>query len=178
MVGRAVVSATQRRATPKVGRRNVLEYHAPEVVAILATGEQPAEVARIYGVERSSVSRFLERHADDVNSMRAEVIKQVEDYAIAQKVHRIATLQRLADDVTAYLDDRGLIERSTMTTKDGTTIERERFAREISAELRAILKDAADEMGQLPQRAGDTYNIDKAIIVREYGGGFDPAAIE
>lgn len=161
-MAQAAVPAPQRRST---NRRGVLERNAPEIVAILATGEQPSEVARLYGVDRSAITHFEDRHEADIAAMSAEVRRQVEDFAIASKVERIATLQRLADDVTAYLDDRGLMERTVTTTKDGATIERERFAREVAAELRAILKDAADELGQIP-RPSDQINVNVAVGVQ------------
>jgi hypothetical protein len=153
---------TQLRAK----KRNILDSNAPEVVAIIAGGDRPSDIARLYGVAPSSITRFTERHADAIDAMRTEIVRQVEDYAIAHKVNRVATLQRLMDDVTAHLDARGLMEVSTVTKPDGTTIERERFAREVSAELRAILKDAALEMGQIPSGNGGGIEIkDSQVII-------------
>lgn len=151
---------TQARSTQ---RRTILERNAAEVVAILATGETHANVARLFKVDPSAVTRFEDRHAEDIEAMRVEIEREVSQFAIAHKVNRIAMLQRLADDVTAYLDDRGLMERSVTTTKDGAEIVRERFAREVAAELRAILKDAAIEVGQ---RDGEGEG-DKGISIRD-----------
>ncbi len=125
-----------------------------------------------------AVTQFADRHSADLDAMRAEIVRQVEDYAIAQKVNRIASLDALHGEIEEWLAEHTLTERSVRYDKDGNEVgETLRFRGDAVNALRGVLKDAADEMGQLPQRAGDTYNIDKAIIVREYSG-FAPSEVE
>ena len=153
------VPTPQRSATRSNKRRNVLEHHAPEVVAILATGEQPAEVARIYSVERSSVTRFVERHTDAIEAMRAEVIEQAQQFLIADKMFRIGALdglfQQMAEEARAY----GIVE----TGEDGRY-----FRDKLVNQMRGVLKDAAEELGQITPPDKNPTGPMREIIMREY----------
>lgn len=158
----------QSTKSQKVTKGHRLEPHAGEVCAYVLVGETDAQIAEWFGTSRESVTRFRDRHRDDIAAMREEVARQVSDFAIAHQVNRIAGLQALADQVQAVIDERGLIER-TITTTEHSEIVRERFARELPAELRAIYKDAATELDQLPN--GTTVNIDqRKVIIRSYDG--------
>jgi hypothetical protein len=70
----------------------------------------------------------------------------------------------LALKVQQWIDDRGLLER-TVTTTESAEIVRERFAREVSAELRAIYKAAAEELGDLPRPADQSINVNVGVAV-------------
>lgn len=116
-------------------------------------------------VEFKRHEHVQERIAEIRQAIAAEVLQ----YGIAVKANRIKDLQRLHDQVQAVIDERGMIERTTTTTEHAEIV-RERFARELPAEMRAILRAAAEETGQLEQPRGDTFNIDKAILVRYVEG--------
>ena len=64
---------TQPRAT---ARRTTLEKNAIEVVAMLADGKTQPVVASHFGVERSTVLHFVERHEAEIEAMSAEVASQ------------------------------------------------------------------------------------------------------
>jgi len=157
---------TQLRAK----KRNILDSNAPEVVAIIAGGDRPSDIARLYGVAPSSITRFTERHAAAIAAMRTEVIKQVEDYAIAHKVNRVAALDKLYTDIGAWIAENSLTE--TTYGEGGTT---RRFRADAVNALRGVLKDAATELGQLPRP--DVHNtVNVGILVRQLSG-YDPEAI-
>lgn len=156
--------------------RHVLERNHAEVVSLLVGGASQSEVAQQFGVARSTVLRFVERNQAEIDAKAGRVAKAVEDYAIASKANRIAGLDDLRQRIEAWINERGLLER-TITTTDTAEIVRERFAREVSAELRSVYRAAAEELGHLP-RPETNVNIDaRTIIVREYHG-VDPARIE
>jgi hypothetical protein len=172
-MAQAPVSRTQTKATK---RPHVLERNRAEVVAILATGDQPADVARLYGVEVSTVTRFVDRYAEPIAALRVEVVKQIEDYAIASKVNRIAALDKLYGEIDVWLEEHSLSERTVRWDEDGNEVgETIRFRADAINALRGVLKDAATELGQLPKP--DVHNtVNVGILVRQLSG-FDPEQI-
>lgn len=134
--------------------RTPLDRNRYEVLTKLASGTSHADVARYYGVHQSSVLKFARRHEREIEAKAARLVPRIElaleDYEIYHKVNRIAGLQRLADRIQELIDERGLIERTITVTESGEVV-RERFAREMSAELRAVYHDAAEELAQLPR---------------------------
>ena len=75
-----------------------------KAISYILEGLSDAEVAAALSDKRISVTRqavhaFRKRHADELAPAVAEVERQITDYAIAQKVNRIAGLQALADRV-------------------------------------------------------------------------------
>lgn len=140
-----------------------------KAISYILEGLSDAEVAAALSDKRISVTRqavhaFRKRHADELAPAVAEVERQITDYAIAQKVNRIAGLQSLADRVHALIDDRGLLERTVTSGKDWESV-RERFARELPAELRAIYKAAAEEMGDLPRPTDQSINVNVGVAL-------------
>lgn len=138
-----------------------------KVIAWLLEGKSPTEIAGLVTtksqpVTHQAICAFRKRHADELAPLVAEVERQIEDYAIAHKVNRIAGLDALAQKVQAWIDERGLLERSVVTT-DNAEIVRERFAREVSAELRAIYRSAAEELAQLPRPAEAAVNVNVGV---------------
>lgn len=164
---------TVRRATD---RRTTLEKKHTEVIAALVQGDAPATIAERFGVHRSSVAKFITRHADEIEIATARLRMSVDDYVVASKVERIAGLDRLRDHIEAYIADRGLIERTTTTTEHAT-IERERFAREVPAELRAVYRAAAEELGQLPRDTANL-NVNVTTFSLSFNGGAGPQLAE
>lgn len=161
---------TTPRATK---RRTSLEKHQDEVIAFLLNGWNWERIAQKYGVHRSSVMKFQARHADKLQALQAVVTKQVEDYAIAQKVNRIAELQWWYDRTREEADRDGLtiVEQVLTVSKDGvetTTITKD-YRAAMVREARALLSDAADELGQKPRpEQHNTVNV--GIIVRQIEG--------
>lgn len=154
---------TTRRAT---ARRTSLEKHQDEVIALLLTGTRPADVAEKYKVARSSVTKFITRHADRLEALQAEVAKQVEDYAISQKVFRIATkdlLHSLLEQVRVARSkgetgiETGLIVKQLKAVGSGENaifVEEFKLDDALLAAFERLEHSAAEELGQLP-KGGD-----------------------
>lgn len=154
-------SNNQRRAPKHVLERPKVRK---VVEALILDGKTDYAIAKQVGVTPSAVTRFRARHSTELQQAASEVERQITDYAIAQKVNRIAGLQALADQVQAVIDDRGLIERQ-ITTTEHAEIVRERFARELPAEMRAIYHAAAEELAQLPRP--DVHVQNNVVLIRE-----------
>lgn len=174
-----------------------------KVKAMVLDGMTAAEIARQvstpkHPITRQAVSAFIKRHQAELAVTQAKVVQAVEDYLIAHKVNRIAALddrwqrirrvidQRAADGAKNWQGvpgmDTGIVVHQLKQIgagKNAMTVDEFVVDTGTLAEARAIEKAAADELGQIQQRpSGDTYNIGQAVIVREYGGGFDPKVIE
>ena len=178
-------SKKQPRATK---RRTVLERNRAEVAAILATGEPHAEVARIFGVERSSVLRFQERHIEAIQLMAAELERQVTDALLAHKVNRIwdaqADYDRLGDIIDARSKDTrydepgyatGLMAhtlRQIGTGKTAEIVDEFKVDTALVAERRTLRRAVAEELDHLPRGANVSVNVQQNFV--RYIIGADP----
>lgn len=118
-------------------RKHVLEkgHVRAQLIRDLAMGDKTAgQLAEIYGVSRSSVSMFKGRHMTEIEQVSANLADQYADLWIASKRSRLAELQVAAEKLAEKPDAR-------------------------SAEVLAkLLKDAAEELGDLPVRPGVQIN--------------------
>lgn len=141
-----------------MAKRFTLERNLPRIFQLVVDGLSDSAIAAELStprnvVTRQAVTNFRHRHAGELQAFRAQAAEALHHTWIEDKAQRIDRLTRLADQVQAILDDRGMIERTvtTLMTKGGDPIEtvRERFARELPAEMRAILRAAAEELAQI-----------------------------
>lgn len=104
-------------------------HETHEVCALLAAGEltQTAIAAR-YGIHQSRVSQIAKLHARRIDAMRAEADNELAGLWITSKAKRLATLQCDVEDL-----------------QGNCTVESKRARA-------AILRAAAEELGQLPAR--------------------------
>jgi len=133
-----------------------------KVLAWLVEGKGPAEIATLIStkgqpVSRQAVQAFRDRHADELAPMVEAVEKQITDYAIASKVNRIAALDRLLGGMEREVADYGLIEDS----EDGRY-----FRDKLVKEIRGVLRDAAEELGQMPKTAAVELNDNRTYILQ------------
>lgn len=162
-------------------RQQVLERNKARVISLVLEGLSDAEVAaamseRRVTVSRQAVTAFRRRHAAEIAPVVAEVERQIKDYAIASKVNRIAGLDALRQRVENWVEERGLVELQETTHESGAVTVRERFAREVSAELRALYRAAAEELDQLPRGNLTIDNRTQVMLVRHYDG-YDPETL-
>lgn len=156
---------TQARATK---RRTTLEKNATAVIAELVDGKTQYEVAKHFSVHYSSVMRFVDRHAQEIEELRARIAKEAEEYTIAAKVNRIAALddrwQRMKRLIDARAqDDRysnepgyetGLMFHQLKAVGRGDDFQLvDLYVTDagLLAEMRATERAAADELGQMPK---------------------------
>lgn len=144
-------------------------------------GIPDAEIARRIGASREAVYHFRKRHPEVIEPVAAEIERQIIDFAIANKVNRIAELQHLYDMTRKEVDEYGItiVEERTEYDRDGssTVIKTRDYRSSLVKEARAILSQVAEELDQLP-RGTTQVNIDNRVqvLIREIGG-FDPAAL-
>lgn len=167
---------TTRRAT---SRRTSLEKHQDEVIALLLTGTRPIDVAAKYKVARSSVTKFINRHADRLEALNAEVAKQIEDFAIAHKVNRVASKElrwQLLEQVRQarargeHGMETGLVVRTFKSIGSGRNmqvVEEFKVDNELLAAMDRLEHSAAEELGELTQKV----ELKAMMLVREIEGG-------
>lgn len=110
-----------------------------KLIRDLAKGEErDAQLARRYGVDRSSLLEFKRRHKERIEHVRAHLDDMFAGIEFADKAARVAELSKDAADIAAMLADPDL--RATVGYAE--------TARVKQSALRAI----AEELGQLPSR--------------------------
>lgn len=119
-------------------------WNKVKLVGQLAKGDKvQGELALEYGVSRSAIAMFKQRHAADIEARLANMAAEFDGLWIANKQARLSALQAAAEGLAAKPDAR-------------------------SAEVLAkLLKDAAEELGDLPTRAGvqiQTNNVEYKVI--------------
>ena len=159
-------------------RRTSLEKHQAEVIALLLTGSTAPAIAEKYKVRRESVHRFMRRHSDKLAALQQVVVKQVEDYAIAQKVNRIATNDMLKNLLLQVRDDRaaggtgietGLVvrrEKALGSGRDMTIVEEYEIDPALITLIDKLHNSTADELGDKPRP--DTNVHQNLVLIREY----------
>lgn len=156
--------------------KHTLERNQDKVIRLVLDGLSDAQVAermstRGVTVTRQAVTQFRRRHADKLTTVKAEVIKAVQDYAIADKVYRIGVLDKLASLMVAEVDAKGIMLTETTFSKEGEkTYESRELHDKLVKEIRGVLKDAADELGQIPKAAPEV-NVNVGLLVRYVEGG-------
>ncbi len=165
-------------------RRTSLEKHKGEVIALLLTGMKPGEIATKYKVHPSALTKFMRRHEDRLVTLRDKVTAQVEDYAIAAKVNRVATndlLKNLLDQVREARQnggtgiETGLVVRTYKALGSGDNmqiVEEYSIDPALLAAVDRLHRSTAEELGQLP-RPEQNVNLRAQVLIREIAG-FDP----
>jgi len=129
-----------------------------------------ASLAVRYGVTEGAITQFKQREAEAINALRADADNEFAGILIAQKAERLRALEELfevARTPTPKVAPNGRIIRETVEDDTGETTEV--IVHEVDVRAAAqVLKQAAEEMGQLPTRlqvSGDmntttTYRIE------------------
>lgn len=139
-----------------------------QIVRELALGGFTQQVlADKYGVSQPAIAQFKARNADEIEAVRANADDEFAGILIAQKAARLASLAEIHEKAMKPVPKVGnngkVVERINPITGEHETLH------EIDGRLAAqVLKQAAEEMGQLPTRlqiSGDmqtttTYRIE------------------
>lgn len=113
---------------------------------IALSGMTQKEIGEKYGVGQSSVSEFATRNREAINAVRADADNEYAGILIAQKRERLALLEEIADEAmkpTPKIDNKG----NHVQDRDGEYV----YEIDGRAAMQAV-KQAAEEMGQLPTR--------------------------
>lgn len=130
------------------------------VMKDIADGLQMRVIAAKYGANLQSVYGFKDRHEHEINELRAMVQDEFRGLWIASKYNRIAEYQQAVEDIEQALN--GILSA-------GGTLDREDMV--YIKEKRQILRQVAEELGQLPNRN----NVQVAGTTVTYAfNGIDP----
>lgn len=118
-----------------------------QVIRLLAAQEiSQAEIARRFDVTDSAITQFRDKYIEEIEAVRAAMDDEFAGIAIASKVNRVAMLEEIAEkamEPTPKIDNKG----HRVMDVDGTVVYE--FDGRLAAQA---LKQAAEEMGQLPTR--------------------------
>jgi len=118
-----------------------------KLVRELALGEEnQTQLAEKYDVDPSAISRFAKRNAEEIAAVRADADNEFAGLLIVQKAYRLGTLEQLL---------REAMRPTTKVAPSGRVAydENGNAIKEIQGDLASkLLKQAAEEMGQLPNR--------------------------
>lgn len=141
---RATVEVEEVAKIPRIRYELERPWNKVRLIGELARAEKNQQtLADEYGVTRSAIAMFKQRNLTIIQERRNDLAAEFDGLWIASKVQRLATLQAAAEGLAAKPDAR-------------------------SAEVLAkLLKDAAEELGDLPTRAGvqiQTNNVEYKVI--------------
>lgn len=159
--------APQHRDRGKLGglkRRQVIRLLAAEEIT-------RSEIARRYDVSPAAITQFADKHAEEIKAVRANMDDEFAGILIAQKASRLAAygeLYEIATTPTPKISANGkTVEVFEVDEETGEG--KSSMVMEVDVRAAAtVLKQAAEEMGQLPTRlqvSGDmqtttTYRIE------------------
>lgn len=142
-----------------------------QVIRLLAAAElTQAEIARRYGVTDGAITQFKDRHEQEILAVREKMDEEFAGIAIADKVNRVAMLEEIAEkamEPTPRVDNKGFFVVDPVTGE---------HVYEFDGRLAAqVLKQAAEEMGQLVQRSSVTADV--GVTTNYKIDGVDPGAL-
>lgn len=142
-----------------------------KLVRELALGEEnQSQLAERYDVTPSAISLFAKRNRDEIEAVRANIDDEFAGLLIAQKAHRLGVLEHLLDVALTPTPKVAPSGRVVYVEKSDGAPE---MITEIAGDLAAkVIKQAAEEMGQLPNRItlGGNVNVHTSYQVE----GIDP----
>ncbi len=147
------------------------------------SGIAPPDIAAQLGISRQAVHKHLNKRAEELSTKKQLLVDAVVDNWITDKKARLERLRLMADKTLAEADEYGIVvvDRVTETTKEGNTetvtVSEHRDYREaLVRQLRGLLSDAADELGQKPKAGSVILNAGNGaqvlIVTPEASLGF------
>jgi hypothetical protein len=107
------------------------------IADLAAMQNTQVELGLKYDCNQSSISEFAKRHADEIEAKKKCIEDELHGLWIASKAARLAEYQQTLDDIEDYVHSEALSDKAV---------------REAVALKLKTLRQAADELGQLPQR--------------------------
>jgi hypothetical protein len=175
-----------KRSLSVLPRQNHLEARAGEIIGMLAVGTPHSEIRDILGVGSAVLYAFKRRHQAEVDAAIARRNKRIEDYAIAQQVDRLEALNdrwlrgrellaiRAADtryDEPGYTTGLMVHNLKGVGTGDAAkVVDQYEVDTGLLAELRAIERAAAEELGQIKQPAKTEISDKRTYILQLVNG--------
>lgn len=148
-------------------RRAVLERNRDKIIPMVVDGAKDADIARQFKAAKSSVHDFMRRHADEIEALRAELRRRVDDVLLRDKERRIreadgdywrtdVVVQARAAD-TRYNEPgyaSGTMVHSLKQLGGGenaTIVDEYKVDTALLAERRALRREVAEQLGELPK---------------------------
>ncbi len=131
---------------PNVMKRlSKLEAQKGEIIGMIVTGMPNPEIRDVLGCTPNALWRFKQKHLDEIEAAHNRRQLRLTDYSIAQQVDRIAELQWWYDRTIEEAKAHGVAE----SDEAGMRI----YKATMVKEARGLLRDAAEELGQIKQPA-------------------------
>ena len=176
------------------GHRYVLEKPVikERIFALVLEGKSDAEIAEALAtpkrkLTRQAITAFRHRHEAELTPIVAEVERQVTDFAIAQKVNRIAAKElrwSLLEEVRRHRAagghgmETGLVVRQYKALGSGKNmqiVEEYKIDPELLAALDRVEHGAAEELAQLPKPEGTGIQVNVGVQVNLRWDDGEPA---
>lgn len=124
------------------------------VLGLLVDGSSHGDIASQVGVTPQAIDRFAKKHVAEIEALRGKIAAAVEDVTIRDKAERIRRLAGLYDGMQAIIDSRGLMVAEVKFVGGplvGREVEVERFDAALVREMRGVLSDVAEEVGDIAE---------------------------
>lgn len=125
-----------------------------QLIRLLAEGEiTRAKMAKQYGVSSRAITDFARRHAVDIAEAKRFIQDELAALWVSKKANRVAEYQQMIDDLGYELDRALRCDDDSLEERVGL---RDRDLRDVIKTRATLLRDVAEQLGQLPQRSNDT----------------------
>lgn len=153
--------------------RNQLTNRADEVVAAFVAGETYSQMAARFGSSIQALTKFRHKHQAQIDALKVELAERVKDVVLTTQEGRIRELAWWYGQIREEAVENGIIvveERVEGRGEEAVTYKTRDFRGQMVKEARGVIADIAAELGERSSKGGDTFNIDKAILVRYVQG--------
>lgn len=149
-----------------------------KIIALVLDGMSDAQVARAVSnksntVTRQAITVFRKRHQDVLAPAEQQGIEAVVQHWIADKEVRLTKLEEIYDGLDDVRKTYGfMVTTEEKDEKDKVVIYDQHFNGQLAAQMRGVLSDAADELGQKPKTPLNV-NVDnrtQTVFVRQVMG--------
>lgn len=140
--------------------------------------EKLAEIG-VRKVSPQAIRGFRARHRAEIAALQRQVVERVEDVTVRAKEERIRRLAAMLERVEEIVATRGLMARDVKWIggfEDGREVQVERFDAALVAQFRALLRDVAEELGEIPKPGINIFNDNRQVNATVVNvGDFTPA---
>jgi hypothetical protein len=134
-------------------------------LALREPGTKLGDIAKRYDVSASAITHFRNRHADEIAAVAADADNEYAGMLIASKAYRLALLEQIVEQagipVPKVTPAGKIVHRLNAETGE----EEEVMEIDVRAQMQAV-KQAAEELGQLPNRVTLSGQIDTTTVYK------------
>lgn len=165
-----------------------------KALALILDGKTDSQVAAALSskkerVGRAAVTFFRHRHQEEIKARERDLNAQATGILVANKRYRLGIMDAFVTDAVARIKADGLMIEERSVSPDGEVLNVRYRPHPLLPMLRRYLRDAAEEMGQIPRwqapAEGQGYgtpgdvavaqNVEtQQVIIYRGGGNLDP----